>query len=1029
MCVGDLAVCPNKILIMCSTNNVIPGLASFKNWLAAGLMCCLSFIGNSQKYGWLSTISPGGNEYCWDVAADNFGNFFGTGRVKANSTFGTPPFTSAPLPISTTETDVFIAKYRKNGKLAWVKREGGIWADWGRCVIADKDGNAIIAGDYCDTANFGSFHLNKIGSTTNRNIFVAKYDSTGNCLWAKFAGNSANYSRAYGATSDAQGNIYIVGHISGIANFDGKSFGVTGKNIPFVAKFSPAGNCIWVKHIFCGTSGAAMDVQYNNANHKLYMTGAYRGNISVNSVTYPGNSPSWSDVFTLEVDSSGTFGWVSTAIGAYEDSPYGVDIDSIGDVYIAGTFANGVTFGGVTINSLVSGSSATVANNHVNGFITKYNSSGVFQWVETLKSDTAIYFDDVVVTNSGKVLCATSFFGDAYLASDTLMAAFTQQRSFLCAYDLNGNDLWYKQTSTGQLSVSSAVTRGVSRNAFDDIIVGGEYTGNLCYFDSFLDPSASGWDGYLAKLYMPLDPHLHVSDTTLCVGDTLVLNLAQEGSEIIFNFLSVPAGLNFINTTNPFLAVVTDTFSYMPIVQVSNPLQTATVNFSIHIKAQQIPYISYSDTTVCPETLVTAILDTAFTYLWSDGDTVSQKDSLSNGIFWFQAQTQFGCAKTDTFTIFHHTVNNDVITNNSVSFCSGDSVLLSTNPGYSGFLWSTGNTTANPYVQLPSIYNVAASDANGCFATDTISVLVLNPVIFSIGNDTVLCPEDNFTGAAPITHTNYLWSTGDTTLTVSLNHFSGNIWLTAIDTNNCSWTDTLNITLYLPQPFNLGPDLNYCNNDTVFVLAPGTHHIYNWSNATSGSVFYSLNYTGDIWLTAMDSNNCLFTDSIYVTSLMAQPFSLGNDTVLCDGALLALTASPLHSNYLWYDGSLGSTLILDTSATVWLTANDSNNCIYTDTIGVSFINCSAIGEFSVSNNLAYVFPNPFNNDISLAGLTAGVYSSTILDVSGQTMYSSTFKISAGEIQKLSLNQNLPQGVYVLCLSNGISNSQFILVKQ
>ena len=184
-------------------------------------LCRLTY---AQTFDWVQTIRPGGNEHCWDIATDFKGNVFVTGRVKSTSIFGAGAFIQSPPYKSCCETDVFVAKYKPNGDLAWVSRDGGKQPDWGRAITSDLNGNIFVTGDYCDTSTFGSNQIIASGPFQNRNIFLAKYDTSGVCLWAK-TDASISHTKGNGVTTDSLGNSYITGYVGGVSNFDGITFG------------------------------------------------------------------------------------------------------------------------------------------------------------------------------------------------------------------------------------------------------------------------------------------------------------------------------------------------------------------------------------------------------------------------------------------------------------------------------------------------------------------------------------------------------------------------------------------------------------------------------------------------------------------------------------------------------------------------------------------------------------------------------------------------------------------------------------
>ncbi|MGB1937959.1 MAG: calcium-binding protein, partial [Akkermansiaceae bacterium] len=114
------------------------------------------------------------------------------------------------------------------------------------------------------------------------------------------------------------------------------------------------------------------------------------------------------DIFVLKLNSSGTFQWVQTYGGTSSEFAYSVDVDSSDNLYISGEYSNTVDFGG---------GAETAEAGHCDIFILKLNSSGTFQWVETLGSfgnDRALHITADSSGNSyttGEFTSTTNFGG------------------------------------------------------------------------------------------------------------------------------------------------------------------------------------------------------------------------------------------------------------------------------------------------------------------------------------------------------------------------------------------------------------------------------------------------------------------------------------------------------------------------------------------------------------------------------------------------------------------------------------------
>ncbi len=74
--------------------------------------------------------------------------------------------------------------------------------DIGRAIVRDASGNLYMTGSFSATADFdpgaGTANLVSLGGT---DIFIAKYDASGNYVWAKKLGNTST-DTGYGLVLD-----------------------------------------------------------------------------------------------------------------------------------------------------------------------------------------------------------------------------------------------------------------------------------------------------------------------------------------------------------------------------------------------------------------------------------------------------------------------------------------------------------------------------------------------------------------------------------------------------------------------------------------------------------------------------------------------------------------------------------------------------------------------------------------------------------------------------------------------------------
>ncbi|OGU72986.1 MAG: hypothetical protein A2V93_00715 [Ignavibacteria bacterium RBG_16_34_14] len=153
----------------------------------------------------------------------------------------------------------------------WSKNFGGTGYDGSTDIAVDNSGNIIVTGFFDSTVTFGTTQLIPFGSA---DIFVAKFNSNGDVIWARSAGGF-EFDRGYSVTVDDFDNIIVTGTFSGLAFFSPFEIQTNGNTDVFVAKYSPDGSVLWVKNY--GDTGYeyGFDISVDNLNNIL-VTGPFR---------------------------------------------------------------------------------------------------------------------------------------------------------------------------------------------------------------------------------------------------------------------------------------------------------------------------------------------------------------------------------------------------------------------------------------------------------------------------------------------------------------------------------------------------------------------------------------------------------------------------------------------------------------------------------------------------------------------------------------------------------------------------------
>lgn len=167
-----------------------------------------------------------------------------------------------------------------------------------------------------------------------------------------------------------------------------------------------------------------------------------------------------------------------------------------------------------------------------------------------------------------------------------------------------------------------------------------------------------------------------------------------------------------------------------------------------------------------------------------------------------------------------------------------------------------------------SSYTLAVVNHN--FISDTISVTVSDlckkQKYLDLGQDTSVCKGSFIFLQNKTTDEfdHYLWSTGDTTKTLSINQ-PGTYWLTAYDEcESALWTDTLVVNLLPAVLSDVGEDILKCEGIQLELFAPFCDScLYTWNTGShSGSI--QVEMEGFYWLTINNTNGCSSTDTVWI---------------------------------------------------------------------------------------------------------------------------------------------------------------------
>jgi hypothetical protein len=284
---------------------------------------------------WAKSSGGTTDDYATSISVDASGNTYVAGYFKSSSiSFGS--ITLLNTDNSGNYYDGFLVKYDVSGNELWAKRIGGIYSDYALAIAVDASGNPILTGMYDSPAiSIGATTLTNAGSN---DIFLAKYDTNGNELWAKTVGGYDN-DEAYCISVDSFGNAFIAGFFySNTINFGSTTLTNSGNSSIFLAKYDISGNVLWAKNAIGTAEDYAKSVAVN-ASGNIFLTGTFDSNtIRFGSITLTNAYAGHFDIFFTKFDSNGNVLWAKSSGGTSNDFATSVSVDASGNTYVAGIF-------------------------------------------------------------------------------------------------------------------------------------------------------------------------------------------------------------------------------------------------------------------------------------------------------------------------------------------------------------------------------------------------------------------------------------------------------------------------------------------------------------------------------------------------------------------------------------------------------------------------------------------------------------------------------------------------------------------
>jgi hypothetical protein len=256
--------------------------------------------------------------------------------------------------------------------------------------------------------------------------------------WA-FTIGGAGMERAWDIACDQESNIFVAGEFSDTMLVNGVAYPCSGAPDSYVIKYSPSGDVLWVKTFASPNEDIALGVG-TDASGNCYTAGYFTGTLSCQGQSV--SSYGMWDAYVLKLDSQGNLVWLRSFGGTLNDIGYGLAVNSAGNVYVAGWFADTIKFPGG--DGIVSAGGSDV-------YCCAWDTNGNYLWAKRGGAEGVEYGYEVACDNVGNAYVT------GVAGSGSQFGTFTLPSSgmFVCKYNAIGEVQWLAPSvNAGVIAIS-----------------------------------------------------------------------------------------------------------------------------------------------------------------------------------------------------------------------------------------------------------------------------------------------------------------------------------------------------------------------------------------------------------------------------------------------------------------------------------------------------------------------------------------------------------------------------------------------
>lgn len=312
-------------------------------------------------------------------------------------------------------------------------------------------------------------------------------------------------------------------------------------------------------------------------------------------------------------------------------------------------------------------------------------------------------------------------------------------------------------------------------------------------------------------------------------------------------------------------------------------------------------------------------------YNWSTGANTQTVVAAASDTYTVVVTDASGCTGTDAVAVAIPPAPQVVISGTS-TFCQNNNTALDATPGFAAYLWNTGETSASIVAGTGGTFAVTVTDAFGCTDVESIAVTELPLPLPAIAGPAAICEGATATLSVAGSFSLYNWSDGTSGTSIDVTA-AGSYTVTVTDTNGCTGTDALQLTVNQNPAAQVTPQPYACDGQITLDAGPGFTN-YSWNN-TGNTQSIAVANSGNYAVTVTDANGCTASANVDVTVPVLNQVGISGPLQFCQGATTSIFASAGFDTYAWSNGDNTANITTGFTGNFTVTATDALGCTST----------------------------------------------------------------------------------------------------